>query len=138
MEEMNQLKLFTVEEANQLIPKLENLVTELRQKRELILSQEVEIDALELVANKDASGYSPAIQRKVEEYQKNVNRFYKVIEGIHEIGCFLKDAESGLIDFYTLHKGRVVYLCWQLGEKEITAWHEIGRGFSFPPPPLRK
>lgn len=134
MEEMNQLKLFTVEEANQLIPKLESLVTELRQKKELILSQEVEIDALELVANKDSSGYSPAIQRKVEEYQKNVNRFYKVIEGIHEIGCFLKDAESGLIDFYTLHNGRVVYLCWRLGEKEITTWHEIGRGFSYRQP----
>ena len=134
MEEMNRLRLFTVEEANHLIPQLEPLILELREKRELILAQEVEIDALELVAEKTAESASPAIHRKVEDYQNNVNRLYAVVDTIYELGGFLKDLDLGLVDFYTLYQGRVVYLCWKMGEKEITTWHEVGRGYSFRQP----
>ena len=134
MEEINRLRLFTVEEANQLIPQLESLILELRQKRELILAQEVEIDALELVADKNTEDVPPAIHQKVEDYQSNVNRFYSLVDTIYELGGFLKDLELGLVDFYTLYQGHVVYLCWKMGEKEITTWHEVGRGYSFRQP----
>lgn len=132
MKEKNQLKLFTVEEANRLLPELEKLIRELRLKRDAISSLEVEIDLLEMVAHKDDSGAvsSPDFDKKLEEYQKQVNRFYALIDKVHAIGCFLKDIDMGLVDFYTLYQGRVVYLCWRLGEKAITTWHEIGRGFT--------
>ncbi len=134
MEEMNQLKVFTVEEANRLLPKLTQLLGELQGRRDVIHAMEVEIDAIELVADKDESGSAPALSRKVEEYNQTVQRFYEAIDEIHELGCFLKDIEGGLIDFYGLHQGRVVYLCWKLGEPEVGYWHEVGRGFAYRQP----
>lgn len=136
MDEKNELKLFTIEEANRLLPQLEKLLKELRQQRDIISSLEVEIDLLEMVSEKDDSGAaaSPAIDRKMEDYQKRVDHFYAMLEQVHGFGCFLKDIDMGLVDFYTLYQGRVVYLCWRLGEKEVTSWHEIGRGFSYRQP----
>ena len=134
MEEMNQLKVYTLEEANRLLPKLDRMIQELQEKRELILKQEVEIDALELVTGHDKDRESPVVCRKMEEYNRTVTGFYSLIDEIHEMGCLLKDIPMGLVDFYSLHNGHVVYLCWKLGEKEIGYWHEVGRGFAYRQP----
>ena len=131
MEEMNQLKVFTVEEANKLLPGLTPKLGELREKRDSILNLEVEIDTLELVSEKsDSNDPSPALNKKMEEYTRSVNRFYAVVDEIHETGCFLKDVDAGLVDFYGLHQGKVVYLCWKLGEPQVAYWHEVGQGYA--------
>lgn len=127
---MNQLKVFTVKEANQTLPQITPLLQQLRNKRDQILALEVEIDALELIAGKNEEGAPPpSLNTKVEEYTQAVNQFYSVLDEIHNKGCVIKDIESGLVDFYSLYKGKVVYLCWKLGENEINYWHEIGSGY---------
>jgi hypothetical protein len=35
-----------------------------------------------------------------------------------------------LVDFRALMEGREVYLCWLLGEEEVTHWHELDAGFA--------
>jgi hypothetical protein len=128
---MNQLKVFTLKEANDTLPRLTPMLQELRVTREVILKLEVEIDTLEILADKNSNeGISPSVSRKVEEYTKLVNRFYALIDEIHETGCILKDVDMGLVDFYTLYKGKVVYLCWRAGESEVGFWHDIGGGFA--------
>ena len=129
MEENQSLKLFTIEEANKMIPRLTELIQKLQHERDKILGLEVEIDALELITPKDDSGAAPSLNVKVEEYTKTVHEFYQWVDEIHSCGCFLKDIDLGLIDFYTLYKGRVVYLCWRLEDPQVAYWHEIGRGY---------
>jgi len=51
------------------------------------------------------------------------------MERIEEIGCQVKDLDTGLIDFPTLYRDREVYLCWKLGESSINFWHHIEDGF---------
>lgn len=139
MGEMNQLKVFTVEETNQLLTKLTALITELQAKHRDILAKEVEIDALELLYP-CGEGEKPSgeVAREIEVYNEWVNRFYALIDETHEMGCFLKDIEMGLVDFYTLYQGRVVYLCWKLGEPEVGFWHEVGRGYAYRQPIIRE
>ncbi len=48
---------------------------------------------------------------------------------IKEIGCQLKDIDTGLIDFPTLYRDKEVYLCWKLGESGIGFWHHVEDGF---------
>ena len=59
-----------------------------------------------------------------------LTRFQALVEAICDEGCFLKDLDSGLVDFPTLWEGREVYLCWKLGEPEVEHWHEIEAGFA--------
>lgn len=139
MDEMEQLKVFTPEEANRLLPKLTEMITELRAKQQEILTKEVEIDTLELLfpAGEDEKP-SPQVAREIDAYNEGVNRFYALLDELHERGCFLKDIETGLVDFYTLYQGRVVYLCWKLGEPEVGFWHEVGRGYAYRQPLIRE
>ena len=134
MSELNKIKVFTVEEAKALIPRLTDLLRELQSKREAITSQEVEIDALELVTEKKEGEPANILEKSVEKYNHTVARFYAIIDEVQATGCFLKDIDLGLVDFYTLYQGRVVYLCWRLGENEIQFWHEVGRGYSYRQP----
>ena len=139
MDEMNQLKVFTVEEANRLLPKLTELITEVQTKQQEILAKEVEIDALEVLYPPSEEGKPSAeVARQIEIYNEWVNQFYSLSDEIHERGCFLKDIEMGLVDFYMLYEGRVVYLCWRLGEPEVGFWHEVGRGYAYRQPIVRE
>ena len=130
MGKTHDLKMFTIEEANHLLPQLTQWLQELKAGRDRILALEVEIDAFELVAEKDDSGISPGLNRKVEEYTRLVNRFYSLIDEIHEIGCLLNDLDLGLVDFYSLRNNRMVFLCWKLGETSVGFWHELGSGYA--------
>ena len=127
---MNELRIFSLDEANRLIPRLNALLTQLQKKRDEISLHEVEVDAVELVTKTDDSGNSPVLERKLAAYQSGIGEFYDLVHQIHEMGCVLKDVDHGLIDFYTRYEDRIVYLCWRQGESEIKHWHDIGSGFS--------
>ena len=139
MDEMNQLKVFTVEEANRLLPKLTELIGALQVNQAEISAKEVEIDALEILHPPNEEG-QPAheVGREIEQYNEFVNRFYDLVDEVHQTGCFLKDIEMGLVDFYAMHQGRVVYFCWKLGEPEVGFWHEVGRGYTYRQPIIRE
>ena len=126
---MNDLKVFTVDEANKLLPRLAPLLNQLKSVRYGLLKQEVEIDALELIHPVQGDQVPPLLKKAVECYNEQVKKFYALIDLIHGHGYFVKDVEMGLIDFYGRQKGEIVYLCWKLGEPEIGHWHEIGQGF---------
>lgn len=53
------------------------------------------------------------------------------ISELEALGVQLKDFERGLVDFPSLRDGRVVLLCWQLGEgDELEWWHDVDAGFA--------
>ena len=53
-----------------------------------------------------------------------------LVNELADIGCELKDWESGLVDFPARMDRRDVCLCWKLGEEQITQWHEVYAGFA--------
>ena len=77
---------------------------------------------LEVVSSNGGSRHTP-------ELLKATARFQEVLDRIAARGCHLKGLDPGLVDFPHLRQGREVYLCWQMGEKEIRYWHEIDDGF---------
>lgn len=45
-------------------------------------------------------------------------------------GAIVKSATQGIVDFFSRHDGRDIFLCWRLGEPRIEFWHEIEAGFA--------
>ena len=37
----------------------------------------------------------------------------------------MKDLERGLVDFPSQRGGRPVFLCWELGETNVSHWHGV-------------
>lgn len=79
-----------------------------------IISIKKEVDNL-----KDDSGMTDAMERLEKEIQK-----------LDEIGCVLKDMSIGLIDFPAVRLGTRVWLCWKLGEENLSFWHELHEGYA--------
>lgn len=119
------MKLFTVEEANellpQIIPKLEKMKLMYANVALLNKSVKAAAAAAELGGGGMKSGSS---------YVKSLYEIGKITTEINDLGIQLKDYTRGLIDFPTMRGGHLVLLCWQLGEEaEIQFWHEIEGGF---------
>lgn len=49
---------------------------------------------------------------------------------LEKLGIEVKDAERGLIDFYSQRDGEIVYLCYLLGEPTVSYWHRLAAGFA--------
>lgn len=126
----HELRTFTIEEANQLLPALTKSLAELKTLHNAVVSLEAQIDAHEIIANGDPGQISKDLNRLVESHHIKVTEFYSLVDQIHQQGCLLKDVEQGLIDFYAVLNGKVVYLCWKMGEEKVSHWHEVGKGYS--------
>jgi hypothetical protein len=64
-------------------------------------------------------------------YVKSLYEVGRLTSEIDQMGVQLKDYTRGLIDFPSMREGRVVLLCWQLGEDdEIRWWHDLDAGFA--------
>jgi len=127
---MDQPRVFTIEEANKFLPQITALLKLLQAKRDEVSRAEVKIDSLELIADMKSEVDKGEFTKLIELHQVLVREFYAIVEEIHSFGCYLKDVDMGLIDFYGLVEGKVVFYCWHLGEEKVSYWHEVGSGYA--------
>ncbi len=126
-------KIFSVEEANRLLPALEGSLGTLVGMARDATAMRREIEVLAAIAGSGASEESPDVRllREKERLQgEALERFRSELAAISRHGCILRDLELGLVDFYTMAQGRVVCLCWRRGEPSIEHWHSLDEGFS--------
>ena len=117
-------RIFTLAEARSALPKLRSLLEEIGQDWRGIRELEPEIQKA-----RDNAAYDGFSKYGVI-YVETVSHLMFLIHQIKEMGVHLKDADRGLCDFPYMRNGRIVYLCWQLGEENISYWHDIETGFS--------
>lgn len=126
-------KIFSVEEANELLPFLERTLTDLVSLGRDITECRREIEVLSAIESTGASPASAdvrALREREKSYTSSLERFRDSLTEISRHGCVLRDLELGLVDFYTMARGQVVCLCWRRGEARIEHWHPIDEGFS--------
>ena len=117
-------RFFTVNEANELIPFLTDRLGQLRSTYEELESGRDE--RTPQLQDLFSAGGMPVDAR----YFHLICKLQSLAAEIGDEGCEIKDVQSGLIDFPTIWEGREVFLCWQLGEPEVSFWHEIDDGFA--------
>ncbi|MFN0120944.1 MAG: DUF2203 domain-containing protein [Blastocatellia bacterium] len=118
------MKLFTVEEANLLLPELRRLIEQIQRQRRVLqnLAPEIKMAA----ARASEGGGSPSGGR----YLQSLRQIRDAAEAIGEMGIQVKDFDMGLCDFPAMHEGRVVLLCWKYGEDAVAWWHDTDSGYS--------
>ena len=124
-------KRFTLAEAQRLIPEVDRL---LRQALEARIEYEAAERAIHQFHEHVMMMGGVMVDRERARDAKSRRDdaaavLRAAIESVHEIGCLVKDLDTGLVDFPTLFRGVEVYLCWKLGEKEIAFWHGMEEGF---------
>jgi hypothetical protein len=120
-------RLFTVEEANALLPALVRLMERIFAARDELVAIGDELERV--LARSSGNGGSKGASKAAAE----MGVITEIVAEIRGLGCELKDLDQGLVDFPARHpegEGRVVYLCWRYGEDKIEWWHETDAGFA--------
>jgi hypothetical protein len=125
---------FTVAEANRMIPELERGYGRMTQLHTLMR------DVYGRLEDAGFAPESPQFELSPEGASSKVVADRAELKALHDElaaqlhhwearGCVIKSIESGLADWYALFRGREIFLCWRLGEKEVGWWHELDAGF---------
>ena len=123
-------RLFTVEQANAALPLVRAIAQDLAELSSEVIERRQRIAHLRGGRNVDSSDpYSSELTQIEEELERDAERIEGYVEELQELGVEPKYGPEGLVDFPSVLDGRVVFLCWKIGEPEITCWHEIDAGF---------
>jgi hypothetical protein len=121
---MDEERIFTVAEASRLIPQLRSILIEAGEEWGQMRRLNPEIQKVRDKVPLD--GFAP----DGVQYVEAASHLLFLLNQIKDMGVHIKDIDKGLCDFPYMRNGRVVYLCWHLGEDSITYWHDIEAGFA--------
>jgi len=126
------VRIFTVAEANALLPKL-NVMLE----RQMSMLRDVDALAEEMTALGmdpqllDADpGSTPEREALKARMREAVRAFHTGWREVEATGAVVKDYRQGLVDFYGRRGPDTVWLCWKYGEPAVAHWHPLDTGFA--------
>jgi hypothetical protein len=109
---------FSEEEARAYLPRLRRILSLLKRSAEL---------GVKAGTNGHATVKAPA---GADDAPLGIDQEEAVAE-LEEKGIILRDPVRGLVDFPALHpSGKVVLLCWLMGEDDLGWWHLPEDGFA--------
>jgi hypothetical protein len=125
-------RFFTVEEANALVPALELEFARVAHVRADLAAVIARVGGGDVAAGilQGEREAPPGREADAERLRGLAGEITAAIERLNALGCLVKDLESGLVDFYAVRDGEVVFLCWQFGERAVTHWHTLEDGFA--------
>jgi hypothetical protein len=125
-------RTFTLDQAQSLLPVLESLLRTAIAGKKIMEEVEAEMQSLNhrIFLNGGTHVDVVAVARRKAERAKAEQRAKDALAEIDSIGVQVKDIDIGLLDFPCEVEGRVVLLCWKMGEDSITHWHSMEEGFA--------
>lgn len=123
-------RLFTLEQANAVLPLVRAITTDLANLSREVIERRERLSLLSArrpPASRDM--YGEELAQIQEELEKDGQQLQEYVQELRDLGVEPKNGPEGLIDFPSLLDGRIVFLCWKLGEAEVLHWHELDAGF---------
>ena len=125
------MKMFTLDEAQALLPVLESLLKRAVEGKQS--ADAIEESLQELTKKIFLTGGLMVdvakVRRQRSLMEQHVQQAKDSLDEIESIGVQVKDLETGLLDFPCELNGETVLLCWKMGESRIDFWHTLEAGF---------
>jgi hypothetical protein len=129
--EYHPARLFTIEQANAMLPLVRAITSDLATLGREVTERRHRLAVLTAGREpKPGDPYSDELAQIEHELEKDSVRLQEYVAELRALGVEPKGALEGLVDFPAQMDGRIVYLCWRLGEPEILHWHELEAGFA--------
>jgi len=127
-------RIISIEEANKMLPLLRQIVMDIIQHWDEIISKRTELECVEKeLAQVAGKRESQPKRSSVAELKADLNylidKINSYIREVEQLGCFVEEFKRGIINFPSLFHGRKVFLCWKPDEVSVTHWHELDETF---------
>ncbi len=127
-------RLFTVDEANALLPRLTEIFRRMDPKLARLREIQDLVEDAEAYWHSKGDGMPPgelATYRGLVAQAEGARAALEIeLKEFRSTGCELKDVQQGLVDFPAYVDGSIAYLCWQRGEGTVANWHPLEAGFA--------
>lgn len=124
-------KLFTIEEANAMLPLVRAITRDLVQLAREVIERQQRVEHLKAGRDMDKSDpYADELAQSQADLEHDKERLRDYVLELRELGVEPKSATEGLIDFPAYIDGQLVFLCWRLDEPEVLFWHTLDGGFA--------
>ena len=125
-------RYFLPEDVERLIPELRRIMERVRAAHAAGVAAREALAAEEQRITLAGGGMVDrgAWKARAETLERSTRDVQAGLQEIQRLGGATKDLDMGLVDFPHLRDGRVVNLCWRLGEERITHWHGLDEGYA--------
>jgi hypothetical protein len=113
-------EILSVEEARKRLPRVKAALERLMQTTREIRALQRESEGVQEEERKE-------VLREVMAAREE--KWREELAQLNGLGAYLKDPDTGLIDFYTWMDGEIAFLCWRHGEEKLEWWHGLEEGF---------
>lgn len=128
--EHHQPRLYTLSQARRSLPGLAAVVIVMREKARRLDELQALRASLRRSSGADGNPMTTDDSELQAELAKLERQIGELIAHVGRQGVEVKDVRRGLLDWRAERDGRVVYLCWQYGERTVSFWHELSDGFA--------
>src|SRR5258708_3640990 len=125
--------LFTIEEANALLPQIENILKRFDQKKHKSEKLHDEILMEELLRERGSTGMQGSDLERLENFlmeeiarlDNTIQEIESEIKAIRSMGCKVRNLSKGLIDFPAEQNGSAIFYVWKRGEDSVRYYRTI-------------
>lgn len=133
VEKMNK-RYFSLAEANAMIPELEEAFHRMMQLQSELRKIYRRLDAADFAPegddfDLDPPGASLQVRNDLGMLKGLMGALRDQVVALLQQGAMVKSVESGLVDWFSRKDERDIFLCWRMGEKEVSHWHDIDTGY---------
>ncbi|HEY8739186.1 MAG TPA: DUF2203 domain-containing protein [Candidatus Dormibacteraeota bacterium] len=124
-------RLYTVAEANRVLPDVRRLVERIADLVPEIPEMQETVRINELKFRRPAAGdeVRERLASSVARLRAAEMAYTVAMRSLESMDVVVKDQLRGLVDFYSERGGEVVHLCWLLGEDSVSHWHRLEDGY---------
>jgi hypothetical protein len=126
---MRHSRHFSLDEATQALTRLASLLERLKDLHAAALPLAGRLQVLwrRLDAGEQVLQEIATLQKQLDAQSHDADQ---ILHQLEDMGCVVRDAQRGLVDFPAHANGAEFYLCWHLGEDAIGYWHGLDEGFA--------
>jgi hypothetical protein len=117
-------RTYSVAEANALLPQVRKLVEQMLAARAKVLELQPELWPAVEQAVFNGGG------KAISQATRQILVIQHALGVLHRLNIYVKDINTGLVDFPARRNDQLVYLCWQYDEPSVQFWHDVDSGFA--------
>ncbi|MFH1830071.1 MAG: DUF2203 family protein [Pseudomonadota bacterium] len=128
---MHEMRMYyNLAEANELVPSLDYLFSELaRIQRRINSLCEKATKAGVMISPNAVLGISPSESAGIPSTTNTLRalseEYMTHLDEIAKLGVVICDVDQGIVGFYSWFAGQEIFLSWQYGEPEVRYWHAV-------------
>ncbi len=120
-------KIYTVEEAREMIPRLRPMLTHIQELRREVATHTETLGRIG--PDMRENGHAPEVAQLEGRIANCLDEIRAQLNEISTFDIEVRDLDLGLVDFLGMRDGRIIYLCWSVDEPTVAYWHELNSGF---------